>query len=266
MNLFEGKYSTDIIRCRPIRMFELTLFPIKMDQYPEFTDCKEGLTLMQQSLPVRYAVMPFLQALYEMDLDCLDRTGKPAGYLGAVLRFLLLALRIPLPVSEDDRVPIQIVANKDDPRKLNGIRVTQGDVMVTITPSMFAKMRPVLAEQNGLKLMDEGQNAELLEAERDIMQSEQAGIAYDWETLLYSVSVAVGQDVEQIYEWPIRKFQMTQAAIDRSYGFLQGMIVEANGGKYKQGNPWPSWKFDRAKGLSPALVAFESEQRKYANL
>ena len=213
----------------------------------------------QQSFPVRYAVEPYLQALYHMDYDCIQADKQPVGYFGNAIRFLALAMRLPKENfgSGELGYPVRILTDPKRPENLRGVEIRCEDRSVTVTPAVFARLRPILAAQNGLALSDESANAELLEAERHLAALDAVGLKYDFEDLLYSVSCARQVDPEEIFGWPIRKFMKTQSSIERIYGFIRCAMVEAGGGKFKNGTPFPSWKFDRASGLSAALIPLE---------
>ena len=67
----------------------------------------------------------------------------------------------------------------------------------------------------------------------------------DFESLIYSVACALKTDPEELLNWTIRRFRATEQALDRSIGHLTASITLAAGGKFKGGNPYPSWKYDR---------------------
>jgi len=256
MDVCDGKYSEAIIRCRPIQIDGVKLFPICVSDYLTFSECKDGIVAEQQSFPVRYAAEPYLQALYHMDYDCIQANKQPVGYFGKAIRFLALAMRLQKEILDDGELgyPVRILTDQKCPEKLRGAEIRCGDQSIMVTPTAFARLRPILAAQNGLALSDESANAELLEAERDLAAQNAAGLKYDFEDLLYAISCAAQVDPEEIFGWPIRKFMKMQSSIERIYGFFRCAMVEAGGGKYKNGTPFPSWKFDRVSGLSAALM------------
>lgn len=249
----DGKYSEALLRCEPIEWNGLTLFPIKVCQYEQFSMARDGLMLSQQTLPAKYISMRYLEALYAWDFDSMQAEGKKSGVFGRCIRFLILALR--LSEAEDGTVPIMLTTDTKEPRTLVSIEIHQEDSVVRITPKDFNTLRPLLAEQNGLELPDAEHNAELEEAEREITAANAADLAIDFEDLLYSVSKEWGESIGNLLDWPIRRFEKAQKAIDRCIGFRLSYLAEAQGCKFKNGNPYPTWKFNRRCGLTPALMS-----------
>lgn len=66
-----------------------------------------------------------------------------------------------------------------------------------------------------------------------------------------SMAHAAHMDETDFYTWTIRKFILRKEAIDRAYRYLICAVSEAAGGKFKNGNPAPSWCFERDKNASP---------------
>lgn len=246
-----------IQRGRPIIWNGLTLFPILVSDYLRFSDAKLGLMVSQQTLPVKYVCMRFLEALYAMDYDARLSGEKERGLFLRLLIFLRMALRLPVKKTADGKeyVEIYLATKQNDPRTIVSIRVRQEDIEAEITPKNFGELREILAAQNGVELPDETDNPDLIQAENDIAAHNAPNLKPNFESLLYSVAVKVGVAPEVIYDWPIRKFLLTEHAIDRVTGNLIAAITEANGGKYKSGNPFPSWKYDRNEE-NHALIAF----------
>ena len=161
----------------------------------------------------------------------------------------------------EEYIPIGIQTEKDNPRKLTALEVTQGEVSVEITPQNFVQLREILAAQNEVELPDETLNAELVQAERDLATKSSLNLVPDSEALIYSVSVKTQIPVEDIFQWTVRRFVLTERAIDRITGHLVAALSEAAGAKYKNGNPWPSWKYDRDKHSSALVSLAELTQR-----
>lgn len=248
-------------RGKPIMWNGLTLFPILVSDYLQFSDAKMGLMVSQQTLPVKYVCMRFLEALYAMDYDAKHDGIQESGLFVRLMIFLKLALRLPVKKNEDgnEYVELYLATKPDEPRKLVSIKVKQDDVTAEITPKNFGELRNILAAQNGIELPDETDNPDLIQAEHDIAAHNAPNLKPDFEALLYSIAVKSGAQPEQIYDWTVRRFMLTEQAITRTTGHLIAALTEASGGKYKDGNPFPSWKYDRNEG-SHALISFESLQ------
>ena len=138
----------------------------------------------------------------------------------------------------------------DNPRKLIALEVKQGDVKAEITPQDFNQLREILAAQNDVELPDETLNPDLVQAERDLAEKGTLDLEVDSESLIYSVSVKTNTPVEEIMGWTIRRFRRTEQAVDRITGHLVAALTEASGAKYKNGNPYPSWKYNKKSNSS----------------
>lgn len=247
----------------PIPWNGLTLFPILMRDYRKFLVAQTGLTTQHQTLPGKYVVMPYLEALYALDYDVRAEGGPQGGLFSRILLFLTLSLRLEAEKREDglEYLPVGIRTQMDNPRKLVALNVRQGGAEADITPKNFGQLRELLAAQNEVELPDETLNAELVQAERDLAAKNSLNLVPDSEALMYSVSVKTGRPVEELYGWTVRQFVLTERAIDRTTGHLVAALSEAAGAKYKNGNPWPSWKYDRDRASGALVSLAELTQR-----
>lgn len=259
----KAEISRAIVRGDPILWNGLTLFPILVRDFEKFESAKPGIMLSQKTLPAKFAGMRYLEALFALDMENLQHGDTPVGLFARAIRFLTLALRLPEEERADGSVafPLEIQVSAEDPAKLSAIAIHMGEQVTAITPRDFAKLRPLLARQNGLELPDEAHNAELEAAEQDLDAAGGLNLDVNFEDLIYSVAVQSGVDAEQVFGWTIRKFHKVKAAIDRGLGYQLAYLATASGAKYKNGNPWPSWMFDRRKSLSKALIPMANFQK-----
>ncbi len=226
---------------KPIQWNGLTLFPIRTADYLEFGAAKYGLLVSQQTLPTQYALMNFLEALYAMDYDSRSENRQEPELFLRLILLLKMALKGP------DEAEIFSIVKPENPRMLIAVKVRQNGVEAEITPRNFIELREILAAQNGLELPDENANPDLIRAENDIASAQKSiSLKPDFEALLYAVAVKTGTPPEEIYGWTIRRFTLTVQAIERITGHLIAALTEAAGGKYRYGNPFPTWKYDRA--------------------
>lgn len=247
----------------PIPWNGLTLFPIQVKDMDLFLAAQLGLTASQQTLPGKYVVMRYLEALYALDYDVRISGGTGGGLFQCVLLFLKLSLRLEVIKGADglEYLPIQYRTEWDNPRKLVALEVQQGDAKAQITPQDFNQLREILAAQNGVELPDETLNPELVQAEKDLAGKGSFNLKVDSESLLYSVSVKTNTPVKEILEWTVREFYLMEKAIDRTTGHILAALTEASGSRYKNGNPYPSWKYDKEKqtGAVIPLASFTSK-------
>lgn len=219
----------DTILGKPEEWNGLTVYPILMKDYPLFLAAKESITAVQQGWPFPWSTVPYLEGLIGM------------GLLPRLCAMLKLALRLP----EGDMLPIY---PRMEGEKVTSLIVFQGERQAEITPKNFGSLRELVARQNGLELPDERANLELVEA-RQALSSGGVPLKADLEDLICSVALKSFHSPDTILNWPVRRFQRMERAIDRSEGHRMASVSLAAGGKFKGGNPYPSWKFDREDGL-----------------
>lgn len=238
----------------------ITLYPIPVSRWDEFMLARPALELMQQTLPVRYLSMPLLSAYYAMDYEAVTDDGIPTGLFGRALLLLLLALRL----GRDGEGVEQMVkhfrlrVDTDDPSKLLAVEFSQnGEMMQSITPVQFSRLREIIAAQNGVELVSADANPELVEAERDIAEQKSAKLSGDFGELFSTVAALSHEDEKTIMKWPIKKLMDRKDAYARVLGYLLCGVSEANGAKWKGGNPYPSPFFSRMEQGSGALIALD---------
>lgn len=231
---------------------EFALYGLPMRQIEEWAGCKSVLTLRQSTLPVFCISKPFLDALFALDMESIQNTGKPAGWLFRVLTAIALALRMePDAASKRD---IEIVPDESG-TKITGIRVKRNGEEKIISKGQFARIRQIILWQQGEDLPDESLNDELLEAERDIAQQGAPHLLYSLNDLKASVAYELNMRMKDIQEFSILEFETMRRAIDRGKKHMICAIAEGNGAKWKGGNPHPSWCYDREMTQSGALIA-----------
>src|SRR5699024_4268941 len=109
---------------------------------------------------------------------------------------------------------------KEDPRKLLYIEVTQNETVTKITHQEFAsRIRPLLAEMNGLELPDESFNPDLVRSEQDLREAKKAHVKVDPDTLIDSVAYLCHLDEKEIDDWTVLQFERRVKAIDRDKNF-----------------------------------------------
>ena len=220
------------------------LYPIKMRQYEHWMQHKRAIIMRQSTLPAQFAVMPYLQAVFAIDIA----SGLQLGLIQSLRVLMSMATLQPLDsidffVSAEDQSRLLAICYKD-----------ADDKQIRIEPKDFTAIREIIAEQNGEKLPDESENPELVQAERDIASRQADNLVYDFETLLDSVSYASGKSMAEIFDMTVRSFNGLVSAIERDKmytaclnGQMSGMV------SFKNGLPCPSWCFDRKKEGNAAL-------------
>lgn len=218
----------------------LELHPITMREYERYQLCKSALLIRQSTLPASYIAMPYLQALYAYDKD----TDFANRLTIKVLNMLAMSMQRPVEC-------LKVFTTTDG--AFAEIRYESCSEVARITAKDFARIRPIIAYQNGDKLPDEAENAELVEAENDISQKQNMKLAYDYETLIASVAYQYRIRPKEILNWTIREFENARRAIDRDKMYMLCTAAEFSGTKWKSGNPAPSWFADKKREGSIAL-------------
>ena len=250
----------------PIEALGLQFYPILMADYEEFLECKNALAIRLTSLSkvnIEYLSMPFLSALWAMELDSMGATGKAIGMFERVIRLLYLSLRLGY---DSKKALSKIYCERENPRPLTHIEVEQiGGETVKITPLDFTTIiRPLIAEINGIELQDESENPDILQTEQAMNEESASKVKFSLETLIASVANACHLRECEIDEWTVAEFERRRQAIDRKLNYQVYLQAEMSGMvKFNNGNPCPSWCYDRAETLTSALITVDEMQGKY---
>lgn len=240
---------------KPIEVDGLTLYPVKVEDYQDYLITKPAIEFLQQSLPVRLMSVPLLQALYQTDIEALQSGTEPLGMFPRALGFLSLSLRLGEGMALTERLKLfEVAIDTNDPLKLKALRFDTAQGTREITPAIFQRLRPILAAQNGIELLSDKANPELVQAERDIAEQNAPPLDLRFENLIHSVAALSGSDEEEIYGWAIKKLQDRQSTYKRILDYLMCGIGEMQGTSWKGGNPYPHPWFDKLSDRSAALM------------
>lgn len=235
-----------IRRALPITECGLTFYPITMDNYEIFIQCKDSMTMRLGSLPVKYLTKNYVNALFALDIDSAKTNGKSSGIFLKLLRLLYLSLRIEV-TAETFKSNIFYTQNETG-ADLAYILVNQNENIVKITPETFSfKIIPLIAEQNGIDLPDQSENIDLVKSneERKALSNSQMKLKVDLNDLIASVAYNLKVSEREIDSWTVREFSQMEKAIARDKHFMIYGQAEAGGMvSFKNGNPYPSWCFD----------------------
>lgn len=251
------QYRTAVDTYQPVNFEGIMLYPIKVRDYEAFGNARPAIDFLQQSLPVRYLSMPLLSAFYAMDVENSRQGKEPDGYFLRAMLFLVLSLRYRPELPVKDRLHeflSGVYSSADNPTVLKRIEFQQDGEAKEITPILFARMRPVLAAQNGIELIPTDANPELIEAERDLAELNGPEIDYNLQALLSFVAALSHAEEGEIYDWPILKLNRRRDSYERVLQFLLCGLASANGVQFKGGNPVPSPIFARKEQTSNALI------------
>lgn len=260
INELSAQMRLDINRYKPIHTEGLVLYPIRVANYSEYMIARQAIGFMNQSLPIEYISMPLLSAFYRIDFEHALKGEPPTGLFASAMLGIALALRLNRDgESIDDTLQrIKVVADSRDQSRLLCIICTVNEVEEkTITPIQYASLRPIIAAQNGIIIRDEMDNPELVEAEADLAEANAPKLDYKIENLIHAAAALTGKDEEEIYEWPVLKLANRLSTFKRMMDYVVCGIGEAQGTKWKSGNPCPHPWFDKKKEESSALISMD---------
>lgn len=248
-----------VSRYESIKTEGLTLYPIRVSEYEEFLTARPAIEVVIQSLPVRLISLPLLEAVFRIDYEKMSAGEPMTGLFYRTLLFLALSLRLGEGEKSEDRVRMfRPVVDPSDNMKLKALYFDIDGEEKKITPVMYHRLRPILAAQNGVELVGENANPDLLEAERDIAAQNGPQLEVSVEGLISSVAALSNIDEGEIYDWPILKLQNRQKALKRALDYVICGVGETQGTKWKGGNPYPHPFYDKVKEDSASLMSLEN--------
>ncbi len=250
---------------RAVRRYEtitaegLNLYPVRVSEYDDWCIARPAIEAMQQAFPVKYLSMPLLSAMYRMDYEAMISGQQPSGLFQRALLAIALAVRLGEGETPDERIKrFRILADEKDLGKLKGIRFwSGGDEMITITPIQFQRLRPIIAAQNGVELVSDDANPELVQAERDIQDASGEKLDADIYTLIASVAALSNIEEAEIDDWPILKLMTRSDSFKRVMDYVLCGMMTAQGAKWPRGNPAPHPYFPPVQKGSAALVSVQ---------
>lgn len=247
-------------RYLPITESGVTLYPITVDDIESYISARPALEFMQQLLPVELLRLPLLSALYQLELTIQiqqeDKDLKFDLFTKTVL-LLALALRLGRGLTENERIAMcRVEFNPNNPLDLVALRFRNGkEGEIVITPTMYDALRPIIAAQNGAEIQPLDANPQLILAERQILASKNTDIKYDLANKIAWVAAKSGRDDEEVFTWPILKFERRAKVLQLELNYLIYGIAQNSGFvKFENGNPCPSPYFEREFDALPAKM------------
>lgn len=245
-------------RYEPIETDGLTLYPIVVNDYDSFLTARPALEIMHQSLPVTLMRMPLLSALYQIDFEAAVSGGHPTGLFSRTLLMLALSLRLGEDMPPGERAKaFQIMVDPKNPSTLTLLRFKDenGDCH-DITPVQYTKLRKIIAAQNGVHLESDKANPDIVKAAKDKAAAADIELDVNIEDWISAVSALTGTQEDEIYEWPILKFQRRSDSFRRILDYIICGIGECSGMvSWPKGNPAPHPFFARANNGNGILAA-----------
>lgn len=218
----------------PQELYGLQFSPLTMEVYPLWLSCSGALTLRLSTLPARYAIKCYADALYTLLRD--------KGDLSYVMFKLMMGLSLGIP---EEMVPKCIIEHGDRDG-LKSVIVRYGEYQSALLPKQLDDVRKVIAELNGAELPDESDNAEIMQAEEDLKSAgKRQNLKMDLFDEMASVAAISNMRMEEIRNMSILEYTLLKRAHNRRMLYAVCAVAEGNGTKFKGGNPAPNWLFDR---------------------
>lgn len=247
-----------LLKYEPIELNGLVFHPITMENYDKWQALKPVLCLRQGTLPAAFACMTYLQCVWALDYSAKSNIGEGQdGIWNALLSILFLSLRL----SDGDE--IQAIGDPASPQTITNIRIIKDGQETDITPMEFIQVRQLIADQNGAELPNEADNPDLVEAANDVNSANADNLDYSEADYMTSVASAKGLRRKDVLDWPIKEFEDEAKALRRRYGYFLASIAESQGAKFKGGNPYPTWMFDKAKDEFAGLISMNELQAEH---
>lgn len=253
----------------PIKYGNLFVYPITVADYETLWLCESALTIRLSALPVIYAVKPYAEALFDIAIhgetvysNDGDVVARP-DYWYCFVRLLCLALHIPVAAMKG---MLQFNVDNAQNNRLKSVTVRQfvenDEIVQSLSVQDLGNMRSIIAQMNGRKLPNESENAELAQAEQDILASNGSKLDVKLDSLLASVARDQHCRIKDLNNWTIYEFELIRSAIERERRFTVYGIGEAGGMvKFPKGNPFPSIFFDKPADISAVVSAQELTSR-----
>jgi hypothetical protein len=240
----------DIINQRGESFGNLTVYPITMRHYEELHESILCLTLMQKKFGIELASMPYLRMLLYL-------SNEEVNLLAMLSKVLSLSLHI-----KEEQIRLKFDNGKASLLFLDG-EAENANIIETVSELRFSKLRRIIAEQNSIKLPNEKANLEILESEEDLAAMNSLNLNVDFADLFFSVATYCGLSTEAMLDMTIFEFEKRVSAVSRiskyemfGQGEMSGFV------SFKNGNPYPSWCFDKTEdGLHGTIPLAQFEKR-----
>jgi hypothetical protein len=231
-----------IDRYETVTVEGIKLYPVRVSESRAFEFGRMALECVQQSLPVAYLSVPLLTAFYQMDLEALQTTGQVSGWMSSAIALLFLCLRLGEGMEPMERAKrTLILPDENNSQKLREIRFLTEDGAVSVTPRTFARLRPVIAAQNGIRLPSDTANPEILKMEAMMAKKELEGLEIRLSDKVIFAAQGCGLPEEEVWNWPILKLDRNVELLRRRLDYLAVTTGQMSGMvSFKDGNPVPS--------------------------
>lgn len=251
MDIFE-RFQSDVLSENPIKYMGLTLYPVLMKDI--FTFNKTAGVLMINPLDFndpKVASMSYLELIINLCAMQEDFKDNFIDLMKIVLHIEDEDLKVNVEKNQSQNVYSLLVSQKQD-------GIEEDDTWQKISASKFTKLKDLICFQNGLEVLDLGQNQDIIRTKRALARQATLDGAPSISDQVYSVSCATGIDVKTIMNtWTINRFNEILKACDRIIHYKIYRSAEMSGMvTFKNGIPVKSWlkSEDNSEGKMKTLA------------
>lgn len=246
---------TDIVGGKGVPFGKLTVYPITVRYYEEFSENKMCLTLMQKKFGIEMASMPYLRMLLYLSTENVNLMAMLSKILSLSLHIDENCIRVTM--QENGKISLLFLDGTDD----------NANIIETVTELRFSALRRLIAELNDVTLPNEQANLEILESEEDIAKANSVNLNVDFKSLFFSVAVACRLSTAEMLDMTIFEFEERVSAISRTLKFQMYGQGEMSGFvSFKGGNPYPSWCFDKSESGLHGAIPLDSFKQRVGNV
>lgn len=251
MNIFE-RFQSDVLAESPIKYMGLTLYPVLMKDI--FTFNKTAGVVMINPLDFndpKVASMSYLELIINLSAMQEDFKENLMSFLKLVFHVEDTDLKVTVEKDGKQNLYFLWISQKKD-------KVTKENIWEKISASKFTKLKDLICFQNGLEVLDLGQNQDIIRTKRALARQATLDGAPTVNDQIYSVSCVTGVDVKIIMNtWTINRFNEMLKACDRIIHYKIYRSAEMSGMvTFKNGIPVKSWlkSEDNSEGKMKTLA------------
>lgn len=251
MDIFE-RFQSDVLAETPIKYMGLTLYPVLMKDI--FTFNKTAGVVMINPLDFndpKVASMSYLELIINLSAMQEDFKENLIGFLKLVFHVEDTDLKVTVEQDEKQNLYFLWISQKKD-------EITKENIWEKVSASKFTKLKDLICFQNGLEVLDLGQNQDIIRTKRALARQATLDGAPTVSDQIYSVSCVTGIDVRTIMNtWTINRFNEMLKACDRIIHYKIYRSAEMSGMvTFKNGIPVKSWlkSEDNSEGKMKTLA------------
>lgn len=236
MDIFE-RFKADVLAETPIKYMGLTLYPILMKDIFRFNKSAGVLLINPMDFnDPKVVSMSYLELIINLCAMQEEFKDNFIDLMKLVFHIDDIDLKVDIEKNGSQNVYSLLIAQEKD-------KDTKEGIWQKISSSKFTKLKDLICFQNGLEVLDLGQNQDVIRTKRALAQKATLGDTPSVDDQLYSVSCVTGIDVKVIMNtWTINRFNEMLKACDRIIHYKIYRSAEMSGMvTFKNGIPVKSW-------------------------